>query len=170
MNNLASYLNDHLGGSVAALELIDYLGEKRTADNPRFAAFLRTLHDDVSQDQERLRELIRSFSEESLLRKAAGWIGEKAGRVKLAAAGVVPGELGLLEALEFLALGITGKRLLWGALRAGANGAVAERLDLDELERRAKHQFRRVEEWRRKTARGALGGSVRSFPPNYRTK
>jgi hypothetical protein len=159
MNNLEIYLNHHLTGYGWALDLIDHLLEKRSEQNPRFAEFLRSLRTDVSDDHERLRELIKSVAEGSVLRKAAEWLGEKAGRLKLATAGIGPGELGLLEALESLGLEMTGKRLLWSALRAGANGAVVESLQLEDLERRAKQQFRRVEQWRRKTARAALGSS-----------
>ncbi|HWB06115.1 MAG TPA: hypothetical protein VG796_24045 [Verrucomicrobiales bacterium] len=157
MNNLADYLNDHLGGSVGALELLDHLSGKLKNENADLAAFLRTLRREIEADQDALKELLGRIAHESVLRKALGWLGEKVGRIKLATDGVGEGEPGLLESLEILALGITGKRLLWSALRA-AEVAAARSLDLPGLERRAEEQFRQVEEWRLKTARMALAG------------
>lgn len=156
MNNLADYLNDHLGGSVGALELVDHLSGKLEKENAELAAFLRALRREIEADQDVLKKLLGNVARESVLRKALGWLGEKVGRIKLAAGGEGEREPGLLEALEILALGITGKRLLWSALRA-AEVEAAKSLDLPALERRAEEQFRQVEEWRLRTARLALG-------------
>ncbi len=155
MNRLSSYLNDHLAGSVAALELIDHLEEKLKQEGNDWAAFLKSLRKDITEDQDLLKELIGSLSAESGWRKAAGWLAEKAGRIKLAMDGEKPGQLGLMEALEILALGITGKRMLWSALRA-ANVPEARWLDLSALERRAEQQLARVDAKRMEAAGAAL--------------
>src|ERR1700682_506240 len=109
MKELATYLNDHLAGSVAAIELLDHLIEQQTGQ--RLEKFLVDLRDEISADQEKLRDLIRKLGgEESVVHKAGAWMIEKLGRVKIGAAGDKGGELGLLQALEGLAMGITGKR------------------------------------------------------------
>jgi len=151
MKELATYLNDHLAGSVAAIELLDHLIEQQTGE--RLEKFLVDLRDEISADQEKLRDLIRKLgAEESVLRKASAWFVEKLGRVKIGAAG--DADLGLLQALEGLALGITGKRLLWTALmNVEANFPRLQGIDLSKLEERAREQFKRVEKERLYLAR-----------------
>jgi hypothetical protein len=104
---LAIYLNDHLAGSVAALELIETLSEHE--EPGALAQTLRGLHREISADQQTLRELIgRLDAGESHMKRAAAWLGEKAGRVKLALAAREDPALARLEGLETLAMGIQG--------------------------------------------------------------
>lgn len=155
MKALASYLNDHLAGSVAAVELLEHLIKSHEC-TPR-QKFFETLHADVTADQEVLRELLQRISGESTIRKAGGWIAEKIGRLKIKASGENPGELGFLEALEALVLGITGKQLLWRALNASLGGAALLRgTDLQKLAERASEQLERVEALRLEAARAAF--------------
>ena len=53
VDNLESYLNDHLAGSVAAIELLDHLIDEQ-AGQP-LEKFLVDLRDEVNSDQEALR-------------------------------------------------------------------------------------------------------------------
>ena len=150
---LATYLNDHLAGSVAAIELLDDLIEHHSED--RFGKFFSDLRDDIHTDQEKLRDLIAKLgAKESALRKAAGWVSEKFGRAKI---GDADDSAELLQALEGLALGITGKKLLWRSLAAIASDFVAlQGTDFGELEKRAHDQFERVESLRLEMAREAF--------------
>ena len=108
---LASYLNDHLAGSVAAIELLDHLIDDHKGH--RLRQFLVDLRHDVHSDQEVLQNLIGKLDlEESGVRKVGAWIAEKIGRPKITLSGDSVDGLGLLQALEALALGITGKKLL----------------------------------------------------------
>ena len=67
---------------------------------------------------------------------------------------------GVFQALETLAIGITGKRLLWRALREVRNTHPAlQKIDFGALEKRALEQFDRVE-----TAR--LNIATATFPPS----
>jgi hypothetical protein len=145
MNELGTYLNDHLAGSVAAIELLDHLIKEQSGQ--RLEKFLVDLREDVTADQETLRDLIRKLGgEEGALRKAGAWIVEKLGQVKIGASGDQINGLGLFQALEVLALGIKGKELLWRSLTAvEASLPQLQGLDLAQLERRAKEQFERVE-------------------------
>ena len=139
---LHTYLNDHLAGSVAAIELLDEVIEHHSED--RFGKIFRDWRGDIRVDQETLRNLIRKLgAEESAIRKAGAWVAEKFSRIKI---GDLDDSAGLLQALEALALGITGKRLLWRSLGAIAqNFAALQGTDFGELEKRAQDQFERVE-------------------------
>ena len=156
MENLVSYLNDHLAGSVGALELLDRLVE--TQEGKPLHGFFQELRRDIEKDQEKLEELIQRLgAEESTVRKAGAWIAEKLSRPKLPLTDDGDGEHGLFLALEALALGITGKRLLWRALETASQSAPAlASLDYRELERRASEQGERVEEKRLEFAQRVL--------------
>jgi hypothetical protein len=89
------------------------------------------------------------------LKEATAWVGEKVSRFKLRHAR--SGEVGTLEALETLALGILGKRALWRALSVIAPTDVRVRgEDFDALAARALAQHARVEERRLQVAGTAL--------------
>jgi len=147
---LHTYLNDHLAGSVAAIELLDDLIEHHSQD--RFGKFFSDLRDEIHADQEKLRDLIGKVGgRESALRKAAGWVSEKFGRVKIRGA---DDSAELLQVLEGLALGITGKKLLWRSLAmVASNFPALQGTDFGEFEERARAQFERVETLRVEVAR-----------------
>lgn len=154
--NLTAYLNNHLAGSVAALELINHLSASHA--EPMIKSFFVDLRREVEEDQTVLQELLhRLAGGESGVRKAAAWATEKFAWLRLQLAGSGSGGLGRLEGLEALALGIEGKRSLWLAL-AAARETVPElgTLDLAGLERRADEQHQRVETLRREAARNAF--------------
>jgi hypothetical protein len=155
MKQLATYLNDHVAGAVAAVELLDHLVEAhqgRPLEN-----FFRELRGDIVADLEVLRKILQRFSKESALRKAGAWLAEKFNRTKVKMSGEKRGELGLVTALEILVLGITGKQLLWRALNASLGSSPLLRgADLGKLEERAIDQLERVEARRLKAAREAF--------------
>lgn len=153
MENLSSYLNDHLAGSVGALELLDRLID--TYKGKPLEQFFTDLRNEIDADQETLKELIASLGEEeSTVRKAGAWVLEKISRGKVQLG--VNGEegMGLFLALEGLALGIHGKRSLWRALAVAAETIPRLRnRDYVELEKRAVEQHNRVEAKRLEVAR-----------------
>ena len=156
MDELSDYLNDHLAGSVAALELLDRLVE--TYSGRPLERFFRELRDDIRADQSQLEELIAKLGiKESAVSKAGAWIAEKFSRPKIDLEADSKADLGLFLALEALVLGITGKRSLWRALDA-ASRAVPElaRLDYSGLEKRAIDQCERVEARRLEIARAVF--------------
>ena len=145
MKDLAIYLNDHLAGSTAAMEMVQDLIEAHQGE--RLEGFLRPLREDIQSDQGELRSLMEGLGvEESKLRKTGAWMAEKASRLKLRVADFGEPNLALLQSLETLSIGIMGKRLLWRTLDATI-AAVARKSgsDLLRLERRAGEQFERVE-------------------------
>jgi len=154
---LATYLNDHLAGSVVAIELLDHLsGLSKGTERERLFASLQS---EIEEDQAVLKELLREVGgKESRMRNAAAWLTEKVGEAKLKLDDSGGGELRALEALETLELGILGKFALWRALGVAADLVPQIRkLDLSKLERRAKEQHDRVEVERLKVARAAFG-------------
>lgn len=156
MEPLSDYLNDHLAGSVGALELLDRMIEA-CAGKP-LERFLRDLRADIDYDQEQLKELIQKLGmSESTVRKAGAWIAEKLTRPKIDLGDGTRDEVGVFLALEALVLGITGKRSLWRALHA-ASRTVPElaRLDYSGLEKRAIDQCERVEARRLEIARAVF--------------
>ena len=113
MKELASYLNDHLAGSISALELIAHWAEAHKGE-PLGSFFVETERE-IKADQDTLRDVMRTLGiEESKVRQAGAWVAEKVGRARLMIAGDEQGSLGLVLTLEGLIMGVTGKKLLWG--------------------------------------------------------
>ena len=143
MKELASYFNDHLAGSVGAMELLEHWAELH--DSNPLGVFFSEIRAEIGADQNTLRNMMNSLGiEESNLRKAGAWAAEKAGRARLMIAGDEPGSLGLVLTLEGLILGITRKKLLWHALDA-AKPAQLNGYNFQELFGRADEQIKRIE-------------------------
>ena len=154
MKELDSYLNDHLAGSVAALELIAHCAH--LYKGKRLGAFFTEMEARIGADQNMLRDLMGRLSiEESKVRQAGAWAGEKLSRPLLAIAGNERDGLGLLLALEGLIMGIAGKQLLWRALSV-MNLPKLEQFDFEKLERRAQKQIKQVQAEQIRSARRAL--------------
>jgi hypothetical protein len=154
--NLGTYLNDHVAGSVLALELLDHLIDLPEAPDRKLLTQLRI---EIQEDQDVLRQLLRSVgAKESTARKAAAWLTEKLGRAKLRIDESGSGELRMLEGLETLALGIQGKLALWRSL-ATLRDVVPplKTLDLARLQSRALEQFEQVDRLRLDAVRRILG-------------
>lgn len=157
-NNLATYLHDHLAGSVAGLELVEALSEQHEGEPlGRFAA---QLSGEIEADRRTLEELAKRVGTGgNPLKEAGAWLAEKVSRLKLGRPAA--GELGTFEALEALALGILGKQALWDALAVVApQDPRLSGPDFAELSRRARAQHAGVEEQRLKTVRTALRPAV----------
>jgi len=157
MRELDSYLNDHLAGSVGALELLDHW--IKLCDGKPLAKFFAGLRAEIETDQKTLQELMRTLgTKQSSIRRAGAWVAEKFSRAGLAIAGDESDGLDLVLALETIAMGITGKKLLWRAL-AAADVPRPGNIDFVELEQRAEEQIARVELERMRAAREAFSGN-----------
>ena len=152
-DSLITYLNDHLAGSVAAVELLGHM--IRLQEGRPWERALTEIREEVEEDRMVLqRHLHEVGGKESWPRQAAAWITEKLGRAKLKLDDSGKGELQMLESLEAVALGIQGKAALWRALASAAGPG--KRVDYSGLEQRALNQFQRVEALRLEAARTAL--------------
>ena len=155
--SLATDLNDHLAGSVVALELLDHLEEDGAGTAE--ASTLAGVHADIEADRQELEAFMAQRGiTVSVPRKAAGWLVEKLSELKLHLDDAGDGALRRLEALETLSLGIAGKAALWDALAAAAEAAPELReLDYARLGQRAASQRAAVEELRLRAAQEAFG-------------
>lgn len=140
MQKLMTYLNDHLAGSVAAIELLSHLAES----NHRMRAFFESLRKQIQEDQNVLRDLMKHIGgKESTMKKAGAWIMEKVTRLKFQPDADDNGFV-VFEALEGLALGIQGKLALWRSLSV-VGLPDGHSVDYARLEKRAVQQFEQVQ-------------------------
>ena len=161
---LAIYLNDHVAGSVGALQLIDALAGQ-VPGSPTETA-LRALHAEIEQEQWTLREILaRIDADEHRLKQAAAWVSEKVSEAKLTLANHTHPALGLLEGLEALGLGIHGKQGLWVVLAELApRDARLAGFDFEALQSRGQPEAAVVERERRAAARLALTAAAAGAP------
>jgi len=156
-HNLSAYLNDHLAGSVVALELLERLEHVHAGTES--AHFFAVLRADIIEDRNDLESLMKRLGvEQSLPRKVVGWLADKMTVIKLRWDDPAGGALHLLESVEAVAIGIHGKGALWRGLAVAApRQAALQGLDYDLLERRAEEQRARIERVRLEAVRSAFG-------------
>ena len=146
--DLEVYLRDHYAGGVGALELIDHLCAAHAEDS--LGSFFRDLQAEVKSDHDTLRNLIEALGGDvGSVRNAGAWMAEKFGQAKLGFSAGADGRLRLLQSLEGLYVGITGKRLLWRSLATvKMSSPCLEKTDFDLLEQRAVVQSEKIENQR----------------------
>lgn len=151
---IAIYLNDHLAGATAGLELARRArGEYPGTD---LGAFLTGLADEIEEDRETLERLMaRVDAGPDRLKLAAAWAAEKVGRLKLNGRLRGQSPLSPLVELEGLALGISAKAGLWRMLRELGEPRLAG-TDFDALVARAERQLAELEGHRIAAGRAAL--------------
>ena len=153
---LGIYLNDHLAGAIAVLEL----AKRATKNNEGTAlgAFLDRLTIDIDEDRRALEGLMSDMGvRRDVLKDAAAWMAEKVGRLKLNGRLVGYSDLSRLVELEGLSLGVEAKRGMWRNLNwVRGRHAALEQTDIEELIRRAEAQRRDLEEARQEAAVKAL--------------
>jgi hypothetical protein len=156
----ATYLNDHLAGSVAATELLKHI-EAAYADM-EIARFFAELRRDIAMDCRELHGLMdRLQVAESRPRQASAWLTEKFTELKLRLDDSARRPLRLLESLEVVGLGIHGKLALWRALNAAADVSpeLQGLLDYERMAQRAEEQRCRVEVVRLEAAKAAFAAA-----------
>jgi hypothetical protein len=151
---LGAYLNDHLGGSVGAIEMMERVSKEQ--QGTPLGGLLGALATEIRGEQDILRGLLKRLDvRENTVKQAGAWLAEKAGRLKLS--DTREGALGRLEVLETLSLGIQGKTKLWLALEAVAHRhPELAGTDFDALRARAREQHDKVEAQRMEAALEAL--------------
>jgi hypothetical protein len=134
---LSIYLNDHLSGATAGVELARRVTPGELAN-------------EIDADRGVLLDVMQRLSvDRDRARIALGWGTEKLLRLK-------PG--GRFADLEALSLGVEGKLALWTALhRAYGDDPRLRGVDFDALSERARSQRRRIEQKRLDAADEALG-------------
>jgi hypothetical protein len=153
---LAVYLQDHYAGAVAAIEMLEHL-IKTHAGKP-LERFFRKPCADIRSDRRQLRNVMTVLGfQESTVRDTGAWMAEKLARTKLGFSNGKTVGLRLVESLEILQLGISGKRALWRVLSAvSKNSRLLQHTDFTVLERRALEQLERVDAKRLEAARATF--------------
>jgi hypothetical protein len=155
-DDLEIYLRDHYAGAISALELLEHLIEVHADDS--LGGFFSQLHAEIKADHEQLHNLMQALGfKDGTLRNAGAWVAEKMSRAKIGFAFGEDAKLRLLQALETLVIGITGKKLLWEALIAvKERSPVLRRTDLTLLQARAVQQIEQAEARRIEAARAVF--------------
>jgi len=155
---LDSYLEDHFAGATSAIELLDRLAKDHEGEP--LAAFAAEIRREVDADRATLRALMdRVASGPHPIKELGARVLEKLSRWKLDRD--LTGPLGTFESLEFLTLGILGKRALWQVLSSIAeHDSRVGGLDYENLITRAESQYLQVEARRLELASTALRAEV----------
>ena len=154
-DHLATYLNDHLAGSVGAVEILDRLIKEH--EDQTIVSFFREMKEEIEVDQQDLRRMMGALGiSESSVRKAGAWVAEKLSRAKLT---LGDKGVGFVQALETLALGIRGKEFLWRVmLEVRDSWPELQPFDFQRLLERAIAQAARMDEKRVQVARDLFRG------------
>lgn len=152
------YLNDHLAGSVGAIEIA-----KRTAaenSGTELGRFLEKVLAEIEEDRRTLEGIMDAVgAARNPVKQAGAWLGEKLSRLKLDASETA---MANLLSVETLCMGIQGKVYLWKSLRTVApNHAALSGMDFAALLERAQTQQDGLERHRLELARAALGAKAR---------
>jgi hypothetical protein len=156
-SSLGAYLNDHLAGSKAAMELVTRC--RADHEGTPLGETLSRLATEIAADRVTLQDLMGRLEIRSHPSKLAiAWLMEKGARLRFSRRLTGSPEASLLMQLESLSLGIEGKRLLWKSLMSlsGSDARLAH-VDLDRLYRRAETQRDWIEPFRLEAAAAGLG-------------
>jgi hypothetical protein len=152
---LTIYLNDHLAGATAGVELARRL-RASNEDDPEFGPALAEVCVEIEVDRETLKAVMdRLGVGQSKLKPLAAVLGERLGRLKLNGQLRGYSPLSRLDELELLQIGVVGKRRLWRALEHTHADDLPD-FDLGALAERATEQLRRLEALHLKAAALAL--------------
>lgn len=158
MKELDSYLNDHVAGSVGALQLLEDCADVHKHEP--LGVFFSDIKAEIHADQNTLHDMMDLLEvKRSNLRKAGAWAAEKVGQARSMIAGEDSDGFGLVLTFEGLIMGITGKTLLWRTLGA-ANLPQLKSYDFEELQRRAERQIERIEAERIRVIQQAFANRI----------
>lgn len=151
---VAIYLNDHLAGATAGLELARRLLKSNRGTHLEDS--LEALVAEVEEDLRTLEGIMEDLAVgRSSFKQGAAWLGEKVARLKLNGAVFDRSPLSQLIELEALSLGIEGKRGLWQTLRTSLADGISG-VDLDDLIGRADAQRALIDRFRLDAAAGVF--------------
>jgi len=149
---LEVYLNDHLAGSAAAVDLVARVRSQN--EGTPLASFLSRLGPEIESDKATLEAIMQRLGvPASSVKQMAGKVMEKLSRLRLNDHVTGGAAVTRLMELETLSLGIEGKLALWRSLQqlTDVRPELAE-VDLTALAERAAEQRRGVEPHRLESA------------------
>lgn len=152
-HGLDTYLNDHLAGATAGVNLSEMAAEEHKQDE--HGLFFGQIASDIKTDFATLESLMEALTvDKSATKTAAAEVGSKVMRPKFTGD---DDDLNAFVTLETLSIGVEGKLCMWKALKTVADGYPAlGALDIDDLIARADDQRARIEAKRLEIAPDAL--------------
>ncbi|MDQ3945862.1 MAG: hypothetical protein M3357_12060 [Actinomycetota bacterium] len=148
------YLNDHLAGSIGAIEITKRCAAENAGTEQ--GQFLQNLLVELEEDKQTLEGIMDAVgASRNQVKQAGAWLGEKLTRLKL---GTSQKDLGNLLSVETLCMGVQGKIYLWISLgKVAADHEALAGMDFDALLQRARAQQDGLERQRVGLAQAALG-------------
>ena len=153
---LRIYMNDQLALGVGWRELARRA--QRNNAGTELGAVLARVADGIAEDVSTFETMMRRLDfSRSPVKPALATVAERVGRLKLNGRLRGYSPLSRFLELDFLALGIDGKKLLWANLRdlAGLAARLPD-VDFDALIERAERQRAEIEPFRQEAAREAF--------------
>lgn len=154
------YLNDHLAGSAAAVELVERVRDNN--EGTPLAAHMQNLLGAIEADRETLGAVMEALGvARSTPKQVAGKVVETLSRLRVNERVTGNADVTRLMELETLSLGIEGKLSLWRSLgQVNASRPALAAFDLPALADRAVKQRAGVEPFRLEAAAQALDPSA----------
>ena len=154
--SLEVYLNDHLAGATAGVNLVEQAVDRHRSDE--LGEFFGPLASEIKADLATLEGLMEDMGvDKSASKTALAEVGSKLAAPKFTAEGAGNKHLGDFITLETLSIGVEGKRCMWVALQTVADAyPELQALDLEDLESRARNQRDKLETKRNEVAPLAL--------------
>jgi hypothetical protein len=152
------YLNDHLAGATAGVELVKTAAENHDGE---LGEFFAQLADEITADYNTLTSLMdqmdaHASGAKEVLAKAGSVVSE----AKFSGESMDDPEFGTFLTLETLSIGVEGKLCMWKALKVVEDSAPElAAANIDTLIERAQSQRDKLESKRLEVASAALSGT-----------
>lgn len=153
------YLNDHLAGATAGVDLATSAAERHDGE---LGEFFAQLADEITADLNTLTSLMDQLdAHHSGAKEVLAKAGSKLSESKFSGDSTDDPEFGTFLTLETLSIGVEGKHCMWTALKV-VEDSVPElaALGVDTLVERAQSQRDRLEAKRLEVAGRALSGKT----------
>lgn len=170
---LRIYLNDHMGGSTAGIEL----ARRARAENQGtpMGDYLGALVSELEEDRSTLEGVMNTLGlRRDYVKSGLAWVGEKVARLKFNGTLLGYSPLSRVVELEALCLGAEGRLSMWRSMkRLARKDERLQRFDFAALIVRAEHQRRTLERMRQQSTDEAFlekeGSVVRLTPSRQQT-
>lgn len=155
VENLGFYLNNHLAGAVAGIELVRKIVEE-TRDSESGAWFGRFLAE-LEEDRETVRRLLREIGRsEDTVKKLGGWVMEKVAAGRLSSMAGDSTHLRRVVEIEGILLGTQGRITMWRLLERLHDDRRLAVADFTFLRQRGERQAEELERFRQEQAAAAF--------------
>ncbi len=153
------YLNDHLAGATAGVDLVKDAAERHDGD---LGEFFQQLADEITADYNTLTTLMAAMNARgSGVKEVFAKAGSEIAEPKFSGETTGDADFGTFLTLETLSIGVEGKLCMWKALKAVEDEHTdLQSFEIDKLVERAQSQRDRLEGKRLEFAPRALASKV----------